>query len=123
MKRDMDLCRALLNAMAAQDGGFVNAEKIDIDGYTQDQLDHHYYLLWQAGLIEAVQSSGINSASPTAIPLNLTWAGQDFLDAARDPGLWKKAKEKVIGPAGGVAFSVLLEWLKQEALKQLGLHP
>jgi hypothetical protein len=45
------------------------------------------------------------------------------LEASRDPTLWQRAKENVLKPAGGMAFNVLLEWLKTEAKTKLGLPP
>lgn len=123
MKRDMDLCRALMISLSNQEHGYVDPDEVKLDGYTEDQIDHHYYLLWKAGLIEAADSSAMDSSSPTAIPLSVTWAGHEFVAAASDSGIWAKAKEKVLAPAGGVAFTVLLEWLKEESMKKLGLKP
>jgi hypothetical protein len=50
--------------------------------------------------------------------VRLTWAGHEFLDAARDEQRWIKVKESVEG-LGGIPFEVvraeLLEMAKQEA--------
>lgn len=116
MKRDMDLIRKILLWMEENDD-----HEIEIEGYSDDQVGHHCYLLMKAGLIEAADSSAMDSFAPTAIPLSITWAGHEFLDSAKDNKIWAAAKEKVIGPAGGVAFAVLLEWLKAEAKRRLGL--
>jgi hypothetical protein len=51
----------------------------------------------------------------------LTWDGYEFLESAKDENLWGKAKSIVIKPAGGVAFGVLLDWLKAEAKSRLGM--
>ena len=62
------------------------------------------------------------SSIPSVVILErLTWSGHEFADAANDGALWAKAKTNVIGPAGGVAFTVLLEWLKAEAKSRLGI--
>jgi hypothetical protein len=88
---------------------------------TEEQIGYHVYLMGQAGLLEVSDTSSMDSRTPEAIPLNMTWYGHEFLDATKDSDLWAKAKKNVIGPAGGVAFSVLLEWLKEEAKNRLGL--
>lgn len=120
MKRDLDLIRKFLLKMEEHEHGYT-PQRITLDGYTDEQVGFHIYLLGQAGLIRVADSSSMGSRSPSAIPLNLTWAGYEFLDAARDEALWKKAKEKIINPVGGVAFSILIDWLKAEARNRLGI--
>lgn len=120
MKRDLDLIRKLLLKMEEHEHGYA-PQRITLDGYTDEQVGFHIYLLGQAGLICVADSSSMESGSPSAIPLNLTWAGYEFLDAARDETLWEKAKAKVINPVGGVAFGILIDWLKAEARNRLGI--
>jgi hypothetical protein len=120
MKRDLDLIRKLLLAMEAREHAFVQ-EELSIEDYTEEQIGFHVYLLGEAGLAKVGENTHILSKSPSALPLHLTWAGYEFLEAAKDETLWGKAKEKVIKPAGGVAFGVLVEWLKAEAKAKLGL--
>ena len=72
-------------------------------------------------MILAKDSTFQESHSPCAIPLSITWAGHESLGAFEDSTSWASAKKKVISPAGSVAFSVLLEWLKSEAKRKLGL--
>lgn len=97
MKRDIDLIRSILLSMESNGHGF-SADRPVIDGYTTN-----------------------SDLSPSAIPLSLTWDGHDFLDSVKDETLWKKAKSMVLKPAGGVAFDVLLAWVKAEAKQRLGL--
>jgi hypothetical protein len=92
-----------------------------IDGYTSEQIGYHTYLMNQAGLIYAKESMFLESHSPQAIPISITWEGHEFIGAAKDNNLWGIAKSNVIGPAGTVAFTVLLEWLKSQALVKLGI--
>lgn len=120
MQRDLDLIRKLLLVMESREHAFVR-EELSIEGYSQEQIGFHIYLLGEAGLAKVLDNSHINSESPSALPMHLTWAGYEFLEAAKDETLWGKAKEKVIKPAGGVAFGVLVEWLKAEAKARLGL--
>jgi len=50
----------------------------------------------------------------------LTWAGHDFLDAARNERAWEFAKRS-ISKVGTVAFDVTKALLIQWAKQQLGL--
>jgi hypothetical protein len=120
MKRDIDLIRKLLLAIEEEEHAYVQAE-LTVDGYTEEQINFHIFLLGDAGLANVAENTHIGSKSPSALPLHLTWAGYEFLAAAKDDTVWAKAKTSVLKPAGGVAFSVLLEWLKAEAKTRLGL--
>ncbi|TXI24317.1 MAG: DUF2513 domain-containing protein [Nitrosomonas sp.] len=120
MKRDLDLVRSILFAMEANESGFYN-QVPDIAGHTTEEVAYHIYLMGQAGLITTEETTTINCRSPSAIAMSITWAGHDFLDSVKDETLWNKAKSKVIKPATGVAFEVLVAWLKDEAKRRLGL--
>lgn len=119
MKRDFDLVRMILKdaeemAPGEQAGGFT------YDGIDDSIVEAHVVLLLEAGLLSGTIVESI-SDNAGGIVTGLTWHGHDFLDAVKDDSLWSKAKETVIKPAGGVAFSVLLEWAKAEATRRLGL--
>jgi hypothetical protein len=123
MKRDLDLVRSILQWMEAHPHGSVANQQIMVQGHTDEEIGYHAHLMHQAGLIRAAELKSMDSQSPLAMPLSITWEGHDFLDAAKDESLWAKAKTKVIAPAGGVAFSLLLDWLKAEGKSRLGLPP
>lgn len=123
MTRNLDLVRSILLWMEAQKEGHNVNWQIKIDGFTDEDIGYHAHLMEQARLIVATPDGFLSSRSPSAKPISITWDGYEFLDAAKDSALWAKAKTNVIGPAGGVAFTVLLEWLKAEAKRHLGLPP
>ena len=120
MKRDLDLVRKILLAMEQLEHGFVQGD-LHVEGHTEDEIGFHVFLIGEAGLAKVVENTHIQSQSPSAFPLHLTWEGYEFLEAAKDETLWGKAKSVVIKPAGGVAFGVLLDWLKAEAKSRLGM--
>ena len=120
MKRDLELIRKLLLAAEAHEHGFLT-DALRGDGWSEEQVRFHIYLLGQAGFMNVVENTTIGYKSPSALPLNLTWTGYEFLEAAKDDTVWAKAKEKVLKPAGGVALDVLVAWLKNEAMSRLGL--
>ena len=107
MKRDMDLIRQLLlRAEAAPDG------QLTVD----DPLEtYQVRLMIDAGLTDGQISEELTTSAPRHSFIHgLTWAGHDFLDAARDDTLWKKAKEHVIKPGASFTFEFVKEWLKTE---------
>ena len=119
MKRDMDLVRKILIVMSENGSGAYILWDAELSDYPTEQIFHHAHLMSQGGLIDAADTSSLDSPLPTAIPLSITWNGHEFLDASRDETLLEKAKKHVIKPTGGVAMSVLTEWLKGQATAAL----
>jgi len=121
MKRDMDLVRKILMFMSENtEGPGVDWENA-LPGYSEQQIFHHAHLMAQGDLIDATEISSMEDPLPISLPLSITWTGHEFLDAARDETLWEKAKKHVIKPTGGVAMSVLTDWLKGQATAALSL--
>jgi hypothetical protein len=90
MKRDMDLCREILQRLEALPNP-DNFDPIKIDGQPAKTVSYHVKLLWDAGLIEVRNVGAIGDYDYR--PKCLTWAGHEFLESARDDGLWTKAKD------------------------------
>lgn len=115
MKRDMNLIRSLL---LETEGA---TPKQDLSSYTTEQLVYHSALLVEAGLVDGtIIENGSGYPAGTTI-IRLTWAGHDFLDAARSDTIWKKAGEKIKAAGVEVTIDVLKEVLKQVARQSLGL--
>jgi hypothetical protein len=123
MKRDMDLVRRILLVCEAHEHGYA-PRPLAVDGYTDEQIGYHAMLMVEAGLLHGTSISQFGSPSPAYLASSLTWAGHEFLDAARDDTVWAKAKGAAAA-AGGVAFDVLKEllvaYLKDKAGRLLGL--
>ena len=63
-------------------------------------------LLHEAGLLDAHDLS--NSKDKLVwLPSRLTYAGHEFLDAARKDTLWQKAKAITLEKSGGLSFEAL----------------
>ena len=120
MKRDLDLVREILFQAASEPGGYASANP-KIEGFTADQIAHHIYLMKQAGLVEASNTSAAGGSSPTAILSSVTWEGHDFLEAARSTSLWAQVKEKIKSTGGSATFDLVKELLVAGARAQLGL--
>jgi hypothetical protein len=120
MQRDMDLIRKILIAMQESDRGI--APHISVEGYSDEQIGHHVWLLGDAGLIEATEVTHTGSRSRCSLPVSLNWSGHEFLDSARDERIWSKAK-KMAATVGGTLSLALMKQLLDSVIKgELKLH-
>ncbi len=105
MKRDMELIRKILLAVEDSESAFA-PDPLIIEGYTDEQITYHSYLLVNAGLVHGHISieSGESLMALVEYP---TWDGHEFLDAARDDARWKKTMHLVAEKGGAVTMSVL----------------
>ena len=94
MKRDMDLIRAML--LEVEKSTSPGGCQIDLQGHSPEELYYNAQLAQDAGLIDARFA---HNATDFHV-LRLTYAGHEFLDAARNDTLWAKAKEIVISKTG-----------------------
>ena len=120
MKRDMDLVRKILIQMDEYEHGF-SPQHLKIEGYSDEQIGYHCYLMGEAGLIENIGITSSGDNTPLALPKNLTWAGHEFLDNSRDPDIWKQAKDIIVGKIGNASFAVWTSVLTKVVLQNLGL--
>jgi hypothetical protein len=118
MKRDMELIRAILLEVEGE------TPPPDTSHWNNKQKAYHAALLLDAGLVKGSAFENYYQKEKRAVELHrLTWQGHEFLDATRDSKIWKLAKEKVLKPGASWTFSLLIEWLKQEAHQRiLGTH-
>ncbi|KQP89824.1 hypothetical protein ASF57_23595 [Methylobacterium sp. Leaf117] len=129
MKRDMDLVRSIL--IEIEEGRYTfdfDTLKVETDDqmYELMKLKHHIAIMVQAELINLSGNSPLwrEDAPYNQIEVvGLTWKGHDFVDAIRDPAVWRKTKEGA-SKVGGAGFGFILElgkaYAKQE-LQKLGL--
>ncbi len=110
MKCDMDLVRKILMACEGHESS-IAPHPLRIEGYSDEQIGYHVYLMVQAQLVEG-NVLGVNHAKATA----LTWEGHDFSEASRNEGLWSKAKQAA-GSSGGMVLDVLKSVLIDLATK------
>ena len=108
----MDLIRQIL--INAEARNFENGEPHELFQASTPDEAYQIALMKDNGLVEG-DITTTNLIPSEATIYRLTWAGHDFLDAARDNTIWKIAKEKVLKPGASWTFSILTEWLKQEA--------
>jgi hypothetical protein len=116
MKRDMDLMRKILllveESVEADGSTWLHIGEEGVDAKT---MAYQTLLLGEAGLLvvtdehadRGTEAEGI----PMCLPMRLTWAGHEFLDAARDESTWKTATKTVLQKTGGLMFDVLKQAL------------
>jgi len=105
MKRDMELVRKIL--VAIEDFPHLGRlVPLQFDGVTDDAISYHVKLLYEHGLIDAMNASTLEGIDWRA--KGLSWDGHDFIEAIRDESRWTKVKAWVVD-AGKV---LTLETLK-----------
>ena len=119
MQRDMDLIRKILFEIERA-STFTVPLRIAIEEYNQDAVYYHVKLLSEAGYIHA--QSFADRSRREWIPISLTWAGHEFLEAARDDTRWNKAKTVIIEQGGGMVVEILKLVLIQLAKQAVGMN-
>ena len=107
MKRDWELCREILLQTEENSDPSGMAIYLEIEGYSDVEIGYNTYLLGDAGLLEVADGFRTMHAPWRYMPLNLTWEGHEFLDAARNESVWKKALETIGEKGIPVTFELL----------------
>jgi hypothetical protein len=104
MKRDMDLCRTILVELEKreQPTGWID---LLIDDHPADEVSNHVRLLAEADLIEAQDLTTYGGS--VWKPKRLTWAGHEFLHAAKNDGVWRKAVSLAMDRTGTLTLELL----------------
>ena len=118
MKRNMDLIRKILLKAEEHPDGFMPHNFV-IEGFDENTMGYHIYLMGQAGLVDVLDRNLDMARSPSAILLNLTWQGHEFLENSRNPNIWEQAKS-VIGKAGEGSFAVWQSVLTDLVKRSIG---
>jgi hypothetical protein len=118
VKRDLELIRKMVLAIEDAPGW---APDLKFEGYTDTQVGYHAYLLLDAGLARGEPIFEMGSEAPGGFINNLSWAGHEFADAARDETRWRKAMGVVQDKGGTVTIGVLTQLLVALMRGALGL--
>ena len=110
MKRDMDLVRNILLEVEAAPAGESIQVLRNVGQHSHPAVAEHVELLEESGLIDAeIIKTGQGRAY---LIRRLTMDGHEWLDAARDPGIWNQAKQFLAKKRmEGVGLSVMQELL------------
>jgi hypothetical protein len=119
MKREMELVRTILLEVEAHPD--LTPVTLQAPGYTPDQVAHHVKLLYQAGLIDATETTSLSGMS--WIVNSLTWHGYEFLDAARNEKVWRKLTEELKNRGMSLPFELIQKLVLKIAAEYMGLQP
>jgi hypothetical protein len=114
MKRDLELVRTILLAMEAVPADEHPPNPFQIDSYSDAMVGHHVHLMGTAGLLKTANTTTTSDMNSQAMPLEVTWAGHDFIDTMRSQEVWEQTKQ-ALKDAGGGGFSIMLEFGKKVA--------
>jgi hypothetical protein len=89
VKRDMDLCREILRRVEAHKRA-NEPFLLQIEDHSDEKVSYHVKLLGQAGLLEIYHPP----QGTARLPIALTWAGCEFMEATRDDQKWTDYKAK-----------------------------
>jgi hypothetical protein len=115
----MELIRIILQEIEAHRNPNTLV-RISAEGYSPDQIYYHVKILHQAGFIEAIDSS--HNQGMVWTPRSLTWQGHEFLDAARNEGVWQKLKAKLKDASMTLPMALIQQLLIEIAAQQVGLR-
>ena len=118
MKRDMELIRMVMLAAETTKDPF---DLIDpkFEGRSETEISYHVSLLDDAGLLHGKDRTAIGVFRWSAG--TLTWAGHEFVEAARDDAVWKEALAITAASGGGTGFGLLKKALMQVLEQRAGL--
>jgi hypothetical protein len=104
MKRDMDLVRQILLEMEKWPANQRDG-RIKIAGHAEAEIMHHLGLLYESGLIHAMDASSMDGEA--WLPQKITWEGYEFLEDARSDTMWARAKQHALNTAGTLSLEAV----------------
>lgn len=122
MKRDMDLVRKILFDLGDSEF-YSNMGYPRIEGYSEDQIKHHVFIMKDAGLLIFTEGKKVEGffSKTEDLDLRLTWEGHEFLEKVRDEKLWKSIVKTTKKKTGGLSFDILKAILIATLKKAVGL--
>ena len=118
MERDPHLVRALLLHFEAKPDDQPERHP-QISSYTAIEVGYHLILMNEAGLIRCESETTSTGRVIRVLPFSLTWKGHEFLDAARNDRLWRKALTISGKKLGSISFEMLQTLLVKLAEKAI----
>ena len=120
MKRSMDLCRGILQAVEREHTGPRWSGQIQIEGYNEYEIAYHIELLKDAAYLEARVDRAMGNYIGHQI-FRLTMSGHDFLAASRKESIWEKAKEYMTAKGYEFTLKNVYDILEKLVAAELGM--
>lgn len=106
MQRDWELVRKILAALETLGSTSAHLDSRSIEGYDSDLISYHFYILKQAGLIEATCTK-VMDVGLSCVATSITWEGHEFLDKVRSDTTWNKIKTAAKSKGVDLSFEVI----------------
>lgn len=101
MKRDWDVIREVLSEVETLSAKDSNGLSYNVSTDTTSKSEHAI-LLWKAGFIEGIDTSGMHR--PRLLAQDLTWSGHELLDTIRSQPVWEKIKSTALDKGIDLTF-------------------
>lgn len=112
LERDMELVFEVLRKIVNSDHEEIYGKIIGVNGYSQEKIGYHLYLMDQAGLIEAsVSKSTSGPLWEEARFIEMKWEGYEFLDALQNDSVFHKFKDVLSEKGKSIPFKIAQELL------------
>ena len=121
MKRDLDLCKAIMFKASNDDADSIRFRQIQIDNYDEETIGYHVWLLGNGGYLDVTHNETTDGSFKYIQMNEITWQGQEFIDAAQNEKVWNKFKTKLIDAGGSIPFSIVTDVLAGIAKNEFGL--
>lgn len=119
MKRDMELIRKMV--LAVEDHHEATAPNpLRIDGYSDEQIGYHAYLLVESGLAKGIDFTNLESKGPEYLITRLTADGHAFAEHSRPQSIWSKAITTLGDAASTASINTFKALLERFFMSQLG---
>ena len=115
MRRDSDLIRAILLAIEVDDRCEVLSLP-EIAGFPDEAVHFHARLLVEKGFLRTYFPD--RCGRQPWVCIRLTWEGYDFMDAIRDPVVWRSVKHAA-GKVGSWSIETLAAIAKSMIIAKL----
>lgn len=124
MKRELDLIRAILLKVEALPVG-DSLQSIEVDGYSEDVIAEHVWLLEKSGYLEARIFTERNWQGNEQVKgyliTRLLNEGHDFIADAKNDSVWQKATAVIREKSEDVSLAVVKAVVAKMMLQQFGL--
>lgn len=128
MKRDMELLRKILFYFEKRESDelvtpedIIAGREVIIEGYDGRLVSDHVDVMYEGSLLEGYADKAKDGRLIKVYPTRLTWQGHEFLAAARNEGVWERARETASANSLNLPFKILHSLLTKYIAHEVGL--
>lgn len=108
----MELVFEILRKVVNSNHEDIYCEQLEIDGYDEETVGYHLYLMHQAGLLKAgIQKTSMGPMFERTTFIEMKWEGYEFLDALKNDTVLEKFKKVLEEKGKNIPFSIARDLL------------